>query len=254
MGCIYRIYCKSTGKPYIGQYKKNTPDGEWNRYINEAKRTENPTRYLIRAIKKHGPESFDISVICLCETQEELDKKEDEYITEYKSMVYENGYNMVRGGRGRAPDFHHQEEHKRKMSEFMKNRIVSDETKDKIRQARTGTTCPWSDETRAKVSESSRLKATGVVFTEARKKRIGEKSKGRVHTDEVKKKMSELRQGKPSAKRKFSDEQIRYIRSDPDRLGRTGLSEKMNVSPSMISNIRNRKCYIYVVDDNSISS
>ena len=245
MGCIYRIYCKATNKNYIGQSKKNEPTSRYNRHWNQALK-ENSTCSIHCAMRKYGKDEFEIIKECNLDTQEELDKREDEYITEYKSMIYDNGYNMVRGGKGRAPNFHHKEEHKKKMSEFMKNRKVSDETREKIRQARTGTTCPWNDETRAKVAQSSRLKATGVVFTEERKKKIGEKSKGRVHTDECKQKMSELRKGKPSSRRKFNDEQIRYIRNDPDKLGVTELSKKLNVSHTLISNIQKRKCYSYV--------
>jgi len=245
MGCIYRIFCKTTKKNYIGQYKKDDPKLRINRHWNDTVK-RNSSCAIHQAMRKYGKEQFEVFIEALCETQEELDKKEDELITKYKSMIYENGYNMVRGGKGRAPNFHHQEEHKKKMSEFMKNRIVSDETKDKIRQSRTGTTCPWDDETRAKVAESSRLNATGVVFTEERKRKIGEKSKGRIFTDEVKKKMSEKRKGKPSSRRKFNDEQIRYIRNNPDNMACVELGKKFSVSHSLISNIQKRKCYAYV--------
>ena len=245
MGCIYRIYCKSTNKNYIGQSKKNEPDSRYNRHLNQAFK-ENSKCSIHSAIRKYGKENFELFKECNCETQEELDTKEDEIITKYNSMIYDNGYNMVRGGKGRAPDFHHKEEHKKKMSEFMKNRPVSDETKEKIRKARTGTKCNWSEETRAKVSQLSKEKATGVIFTEERKKKIGEKSKGRIFSEESKKKMSEHRKGKPSARRKFTDEQVIYIRNNPDNLGCVELSKKLNVSHSLISNIQKRKCYEYV--------
>lgn len=245
MGCIYRILCKATNKNYIGQYRKDDPKLRINRHWNDAEK-RNSKCAIHQAMRKYGKENFEVFVELICKSQEELDKKEDETITKYDSMIYDNGYNMVRGGKGRAPDFHHKEEHKKKMSEFMKNRIVSEETKEKIRQARTGTTCPWDDETRARVAEASRKKATAVVFTEERKRKIGEKSKGRVFSEETKKNMSEKRKGKPSSRRKFNDEQIQYIRNNPDKLGCIELGKKFNVSHSHISNIQKRKCYINV--------
>lgn len=245
MGCNYRIYCKATNKNYIGQYKKDDPKSRINRHWNDAEK-RNSSCAIHQAMRKYGKEQFEVFVEGLCESQEELDKKEDELITKYKSMINENGYNMVRGGKGRAPNFNHKEEHKKKMSEFMKNRVVLDETKEKIRQSRIGTTCPWDDEKRARVAESSRVNATGVIFSEERKRKIGEKSKGRVHSDETKKNMSEKRKGKPSPRRKFNDEQIRYIRNNPDNMGCVELSKKFNVSHPLISNIQKRKCYGYI--------
>jgi len=220
MGCIYRFYCKTSEKSYIGQYKKNTPDGEWNRYVNESKRIENPTRALIRAIKKYGEQDFERSVLCICVTQAELDKKEDEFITKYNSMIYDNGYNMVRGGKGRAPDYNHKEEHKKKMSEFMKNRIVSDATKEKISNARKGTKNNWSEATRQSVAEASRKKATGVPCSDEKKAKISASlkgrpgaMKGRVRTKEHSENISKALKGKtsPSKGVKRTEEQKKRI-------------------------------------------
>ena len=52
-------------------------------------------------------------------------------------MVNKNGYNMVAGGKGRAPNFHHKEEHREKMSKLFKGRKLSDETKEKLRIAKS---------------------------------------------------------------------------------------------------------------------
>jgi hypothetical protein len=162
MGCIYRFYCKTTKKSYIGQYKKNTPDGEWRRYINEAKATENPTRHLIRAIKKYGESDFEISVLCLCKTQDELNINEDKYIKEYKTMTNENGYNMVPGGKGRAPNFNHNEEHKKYMSEFMTGRKVKPETKEKLSKAKAGK--PASDKNKDSIANAYQTKFRQEIF------------------------------------------------------------------------------------------
>jgi group I intron endonuclease len=274
MGCIYRILCKSTGKSYIGQYRLNNPKYRINRHFRDAK--NGSSCVIHQAIRKYGESDFDISVLCICSLQCDLDKKEDEYITEYKSMVNENGYNMVRGGKGRAPNFKHTEEHKKNMREKMKGRIMSDATKEKLRKARTGTKCNWSEETRARVVEASRKKATGVKHSYETKKKIGEKSKGRQanlgrkFTEEQKKKMSEASRGrkfseevkqKMSEERKarylnnansrcmLKDEDIHYIRKNPDNLNKTQLAKKFNCkSGTTITNIMNRISYKHVKD------
>ena len=274
MGCIYRIFCKTTSKSYIGQYRFNDPKCRINRHFNDARKG---SRCVIhQAIIKYGESDFETSVLCICTSQEELDRKEDEYITEYKSMINENGYNMVRGGKGRAPNFKHSEDHKKIMSEKMKGRIMSEEARAKISKARTGSKCNWSEETRAKVAELSRKKATGVKHSEETKQKIGEKSKGRQtrlghklteeqkknvgdasrgrkFSEEVKKKMSEIGKARflknGSGHCKMKDEDIHYIRKNPDNLNKTELAKKFNCkSGTTITNIINRTSYKHVSD------
>lgn len=274
MGCIYRIFCKTTSKSYIGQYRLNDPKYRINRHFNDVKR-DSPC-VIHQAIRKYGESDFEISVLCICTSQEELDKKEDEYITEYKTMVNENGYNMVRGGKGRAPNFKHAEEHKKNMSEKMKGRVMSEEARAKISKARAGTKCNWSEETRARVAEASRKKATGVKHSEETKQKIGEKSKGRQtrlghklteeqkknvgdasrgrkFSEEVKKKMSEIGKARclnnANSRCKLKDEDIHYIRKNPDNLNKTELAKKFNCkSGTTITNIMNRTSYKHVKD------
>ena len=218
MGCIYRLFNTNNGKSYIGQFKKDDPNQRWQRHLRDA--INGSSCAIHQAIRKYGKEAFELSVLCLCINQDELDKKEDYYIQEYNSMIYDNGYNMVPGGKGRAPDFHHKEEHKKKMSEFMKNRCVSDATKEKISNARKGTTNNWSEATRQRVAEASRLKATGVPCSDEKKAKISASlkgrpgaMKGRVRTKEHSENISKALKGKasPSKGVKRTEEQKKRI-------------------------------------------
>jgi group I intron endonuclease len=160
MGCIYRIYNKINGKSYIGQFKKDTPTVRWNRHVRDAKKGS--SNAIHKAIIKHGIDAFEVSVLCLCETQEERDKREDELITEYKSMQADNGYNMVRGGKGRAPNFNHKEEHKNKMSVLMTGRKLTPETKEKLSRAKAGKSA--SEKTKNSIAITSQKKFCDEIF------------------------------------------------------------------------------------------
>ncbi len=276
MGCIYKIYCKENGKSYIGQYKKETPDKRWKRHLYDA---ENGSDCAIhQAIRKYGVDSFEVSVLCLCETQEELDCKEDEYIDINKSMINENGYNMIRGGRKRAPNFHHKEEHKKKMSELMSNRIVSDETRAKISQARIGKKNNWSEETRQRVAEKSRLNATGKICSEETREKISNSLKGRPgvvkgqkRTTEQKQRISDAKRGTKSSEETkkilsevqsqrhketpiphknclYTEDDIRYMRKNPENLSIDELRDKFKIHRYRLLKIINKELYKNVSD------
>ena len=88
------IYCATNlinGRKYIGQttqllekrirqhiYYKNSP-------------------LLHMKINEHGPENFKWDVLCECETRQELNEKEIYYISKYKTLVNQNGYNLMQG-------------------------------------------------------------------------------------------------------------------------------------------------------------
>lgn len=274
MGCIYRIVCKVNKKPYIGQFCKNKPDQRWNRHLRDAEKGSKCA--IHQAIRKYGKEAFEVYIECICETQEELDKREDEFITKYNSMIYDNGYNMVRGGKGRAPDFHHKEEHKQKMREFMKGRKLSKDTKQKISDAHKGRKNNWSEETRHRVAEASRKKATGVKHSEETKRKIGEKSKGRKivkpplteeqkkrignasrgrkFSEETKKHLSEIHSNRhkenpiPHKNCKYTVDDIRYMRNNPDNLTIDELRKKFNIHRYRLLKIQNKELYKNVED------
>ena len=279
MGCIYRIYCKENQKSYIGQYKKDSPITRWNRHIRDAEKGSQCA--IHQAIRKYGKDNFEIFVLLVCETQEELDKREDEFITEYNSMINNNGYNMVRGGKGRAPNYHHKEDHKQKMSKIMTNRVVSEITKEKISNARKGKKNNWSEETRKRVAEASRKKATGVKHSEETKKKIGEKSKGRKipkppMTEEQKKHIGDMNRGRkastelkqklsnvqtkrhtenpiPHKNCKYTESDILYMRNNPDNLSIDDLRAKFNIARYRLLQIQNKQLYKHVTENNIIT-
>lgn len=155
---IYKITNKLNGKSYIGQTKRTLEERIRNHkaYINQL----DCTYKLYEAIRKYGWENFEVSVVCYCSSQEELDQKEIEYISYYDTI--NNGYNMGAGGRINvmsSPEVKlkhdlkmRTEEVRQKISESMK-----------ILRAETG----FSEETRKKISES--LKGNKNFFGHKRK-------------------------------------------------------------------------------------
>ena len=178
-GIIYR-YKSPSGKYYIGQT------------INEESRRYNflyEKRYggmkIDNARKKYGPENFEYAVIMkvIGDNREEvisyLNQLEQFFIKQYDSI--KNGYNSSEGG---------------------KNGLLSEETKRKMSEVRTGK--KYSLESRKKMSESRK----GIVYSEETRKKMSESRKGKIPgnkgkkmTLEQRRKMSEAKKGKPSPRK-----------------------------------------------------
>ena len=103
------------------------------------------------------------------------------------------------------------EETKKKISESSKGKIISDETKRKMSEAKKGKIV--SDETRRKMSEANK----GKSLSEEHKKKISESHKKENLSDESRKNISEAQKGKSQsdeAKKKISKAQKGKIVSD----------------------------------------
>lgn len=89
---IYRIVNIKNGYSYIGQ----STDIAQRFHRHFRSRTIGPkTQDIDKAIIENGSEDFIFQILELCKP-EELDQKEDYYITYYQSIEF--GYNRVRGG------------------------------------------------------------------------------------------------------------------------------------------------------------
>ena len=155
---VYKIINIVNGKVYIGQ--SINIKARWKDHINSLNRGDSRCTLLQRAWNKYGQNNFTFEIVELC-AEDMLDETETKYISLYDSCNVNKGYNIELGGNV--------------------NKCLSDETKQKIRDARIGVKA--SNETREKMSESRR----------------GDKNPmyGQAHSDEAREKMSKAKKGKP---------------------------------------------------------
>ena len=86
---IYKITNKINGKVYIGQSIRPV-EYRFHRHINDAMHNILDTHFA-RAIRKYGPDQWQLEVIDIATTQDELNQKEKYWIRYYNSV--EEGYN-----------------------------------------------------------------------------------------------------------------------------------------------------------------
>lgn len=86
---IYLTTNKINNKKYIGQHKGSPTDS----YFGSG-------TTILKSIAKYGKENFTKEILCFCETREEADQKEKEYIQLYNAVESEEFYNNAEGGMG----------------------------------------------------------------------------------------------------------------------------------------------------------
>lgn len=86
---VYKITNKISGKIYIGKHQTKDPNDD---YMGSGK-------LLGYAKKKHGIENFEKEVLFAFETEDEMDAKEAELVTE-EFCRRDDTYNICPGGRG----------------------------------------------------------------------------------------------------------------------------------------------------------
>lgn len=244
MGCIYRIINRLDGKSYVGQYCKDSPKGRFTTHRRNA-RKEDSTEYLYRAIRKHGVENFDFTLVRVCDNTE-LEDLEIKYIKEFNTFG-ENGYNMTTGGQG-IRNYKHTPETIERLRVTSTGKFPDEETRKRISAGLMGHGC--SEETREKLRKAS----TGVKKSEETLKKISESGKGRVKSKEECENISKGLKGKSKSvehikkikatKRILLPDDIKYIRKNPDKLTGVQLAEKYNSSRASISRIINNKRYV----------
>lgn len=110
---VYKTINLIKGKVYVGQHTTtNLDDG----YLGSGV-------LLKKAFRKYGKANFIKEVLCMCESEEELNEMEIYWIKTLKSRsVYGQGYNMTIGGEG-TTGLKMSEESKKKLSEVASKRI-----------------------------------------------------------------------------------------------------------------------------------
>lgn len=161
---IYLIKNRLNSKAYVGMTKRSLKQC-WREHIRNA-RVNKDEMLIYSAIRKYGPEAFEVSMLQECTTIEEMKNAEPRWIEKLGTHASLGcGYNMTFGGEG-ISGYRHTEKTKKKMSEMRRGKKfgpMSEETKRNISKARKGLgTGPrlhvrgWhhSEEARTKISES----------------------------------------------------------------------------------------------------
>ena len=156
-GVVYGSLNMSTGKVYIGETVQE-PEQRWK--VHERLAKKGSDLLFHRSIKKHGLENFCFWIIEDNIPESQLKQREIYWIDKLKTEV-PLGYNMTAGGGG-GPHF--------------KGHSHTDESKEKISQSLNKLYEEMTDEERSEKYGSM---------------------KGRTHTEETKKILSEKKKGKP---------------------------------------------------------
>lgn len=152
---IYMIKNNINGKTYIGQ----TATSFYLRYSSHKRELLKNNHFnakLQKAFNKYGKDAFEFSVVCICEEQSKIDEYEKFYIKQYDSI--NNGYNIMPGGKdlsgisfpkevrkkmkASSPHRSPSKETVEAVRNYMKNRTVLPETRNKLAKINTGENSP----------------------------------------------------------------------------------------------------------------
>lgn len=153
---IYKVTNQINQKVYIGK-TKNSLKLRKKQHFEQLNLTKRKTIFQ-KALLKYGPENFIWEIIDTAKTLEELNSKEIHWIRELRSHSDFGNYNMTFGGDG--------------------GDILSELSKKGLYE-------PWN-----KGLPKDQQPNFGKKFSDETRKRIGEKSKGRICSEEKRQKLS----------------------------------------------------------------
>lgn len=142
--CVYR-HTAPNGKVYIGITGQN-PLRRWN-----SGRGYKNNPHLFAAILKYGWDNFTHEILLDGLTKEEAEEHEIRIIAEQRATDPEFGYNHATGGAVNRGN-HLSPERRAQISVEVRNRVVKDSTREKLRQANLGK--QHSEESKAKMRDA----------------------------------------------------------------------------------------------------
>jgi hypothetical protein len=152
---LYQIYClkSPSDKVYIGQTKRDVMQrfyehkNGWKNWVNKGRPRSSYQTKLYYAFDTYDPSLWNLSIIQECDTLEETNQMEIDYIESLDSI--ENGYNLHKGGWGSNID-EFSSEHKNNISEGRKAWFKTEEgIKHKQRLKEQAKTTIWNRPTEA---------------------------------------------------------------------------------------------------------
>lgn len=194
VGRIYSLKNKLNGKRYVGQTIQKV-----SKRVNQHMRANT---VIGCALRKYGKDNFETEILEDNVPLENLDALETYFIV-YYDCITPKGYNLNYGGNGRG---FVSEETRKKLSEAGKGHSVSEETREKQRQAKLGAKNPmygtighWTGKKRPDMAGENNP-MFGVHLTGEKNPMFGKTGGqspflGRHHTEEIKKAISEKMRG-----------------------------------------------------------
>jgi group I intron endonuclease len=129
-GIVYCITNVVNGKKYIGK-TTSTIERRW--YFHKRYAEKGSSTALHGAIRKYGKDGFELSILDVARSEEELSQKEVFHVARLETLV-PGGYNLTIGGEG-SSGYKATDSTKRKISivrSSMPSRPISRETRTKI--------------------------------------------------------------------------------------------------------------------------
>lgn len=197
IGYIYKTTFLTDNKFYIGRHKAKA--FEPNKYLGSGPAFKSALKALKEKAFLENKDWHDFikcELLEECDTLEQLQRREIFWITSLDARNPEKGYNLNLTSAFGTTGYHHTDEAKAKMSAAkkalppfsdvwkknislgQKGRIVTEETREKIRKANTGKKA--SDETRQKLRDAHKRNPRN--FTEEYRRKLRE-SRARVLAD-----------------------------------------------------------------------
>lgn len=158
---VYLITNRVNGKRYVGKTKRSL-EQRWREHVTHS-HGGSEEMALYQAIRKHGAESFELSVLEECDDEDALDEAERKWIRELGTFRRE--YNMTEGGDG-LKGYRHTEATKRRMSES--RRGEKNHNWGKTHWRRQG---PLKEITKLRISEAKKGVA---IHSDEYKRRVAE--------------------------------------------------------------------------------
>lgn len=123
--CVYIHTNKINGKKYVGITSQD-PSRRWKNGEGYKRCT-----YFYNAIQKYGWDNFHHDIVASGLSKDEACSLEKKYISDMKTNHEEYGYNLLSGGTAGK----HSEVTKKKLREVFTGRVVSDESRARMREA-----------------------------------------------------------------------------------------------------------------------
>lgn len=221
---VYALRHRGNQKVYVGMTSQPVIV-RWRQHQSDTRRSKR-SYHFANALRAYGAEAFDLYILSLHSSREEMCTAERAWIRAFDSCHSDHGFNSTTGGERtyRLSDATKQKisamqigkklspEHKRKVSAALKGRRVSPELMEALRLTRVGATASETTRTRLRSSHlgKSASEETRRKMSEAHRRRWADPDNRAKVTASLRKKASDM-----ELQRRKGESMRRAIAADP---------------------------------------